>query len=182
MLWMLAVFVVGSGAVSAPASGLGNRLLEAAPGQTLRYSVGDQAQVAEVSREGLFSGQVSLRKLPGRLDGSIGGEAVTMRLEPNRLDGHIGDNPIGLDLVRSGDQLRIMGSFGVRAVALEVRAGSIDGQVGPCFFRLAPEQGIYFGQVSCGGPPRQVRLTVPVSLVARPDDEVAAMLVSLLAQ
>ena len=116
------------------------------------------------------------------VNGSVGGEPVTMRLEPSRLDGHIGDNPIGLDVVRAGEELRIMGTFGVRAVALEVRATGIDGQVGPCFFRLAPEQGIYFGQVSCGGPPRQVRLTIPVSLAARPDAELAAMLVSLLAQ
>jgi len=182
MLWALAVFLVGSGAVSAPPLGLGNRLLEATPGQTLRYSIGEEAQVADVSRGGLFSAEVSLRKLPGRLNGSVGGEPVTMRLEPSRVDGRIGDNPIGLDVVRSGGELRIIGTFGVRAVALEVRASRIDGQVGPCFFRLAPEQGIYLGQVSCGGPPRQVRLTVPVSLAARPDAEVAAMLVSLLAQ
>jgi hypothetical protein len=135
-----------------------------------------------VSREGLFSADVNLRKLPGRLNGSVGREPVTMKLEPNRLDGHIGDNPIGLDVVRSGEALRIMGTFGVRSVALEIRSSGIDGRVGPCFFRLAPEQGIYFGQVSCGGPPRQVRLTVPVSLVARPDAELAAMLVSLLAR
>jgi hypothetical protein len=184
MLLALAALLVGSSAISSPAStsAVNNRLLEATPGQTLRYSIGEEVQVADVSRDGFFSADVNLRKLPGRLNGSVGREPVTMRLEPNRLDGHIGDNPIGLDVIRAGDGLRIMGQFGVRAVALEVRSSSIDGQVGPCFFRLAPEQGIYFGQVSCGGPPRQVRLTLPVSLVARPDAELAAMLVAILAR
>jgi hypothetical protein len=182
MVLALAVLLVGSSAVSSAPTVVDKPLLVAAPGQTLRYSIAEEVQVADVSRNGLFSAGVTLRKLPGRLDGSVGREPVTMRLEPNRLDGRIGDDPIGLDVVRSGDELRVMGRFGVRAVALEVRSSGIDGQVGPCFFRLGPEQGIYFGQVSCGGPSRQVRLTVPVSLVARPDEELAAMLVSLLAR
>jgi hypothetical protein len=182
MLLALAVLLFGSSAVPPPPLGIDNRLLKAMPGQTLRYSIGDNVQVADVSQGGFFSADVNLRTRPGRLNGSVGRQPVTMRLEPNRLDGHIGDDPIGLDVVRSGEELQIMGRFGTRAVALQVRPSAIDGQVGPCFFRLAPERGIYFGWVSCGGPPRQVRLTLPVSLVARPDEELAAMLVSLLAR
>jgi hypothetical protein len=182
MLVALAILFVQSSAVPPPVAMLGAGVLEAAPGQTLRYAIGDDVEVANVNRDGLSSSDVNLRKTPGRLTGSVGSDSITMRLEPSRLDGRIGDNPIGLDVIRSGDGLQIMGTFGTRAVALEVRPRRIHGQVGPCFFRLAPDQGIYLGQVSCGGPPRQVRLSVPVSLVARPDDELAAMLVSLLAR
>jgi hypothetical protein len=186
MLGALAVLLAASTAGAPTPSGVGNRLLEAMPGQTLRYSVGDDVVVADVNRDGLSGTHVNLRRSPGRLTGSVGTEPVTLKLEPNRLDGHIGDNPIGLDVFRSGDaqedELQIVGQFGNRAVALDVRANRVDGQVGPCSLRLAPDQGIYFGQMSCGGPPRQVRLTVPVSLVARPDDELAAMLVAILAR
>lgn len=182
MLGALAVLLAVSTALSPSTSTVGTGLLEATPGQTLRYAVGDNVVVANVNREGLTSGDVNLRRSPRRLIGSVGAEPVTLKLEPNRLDGQVGDNPIGLDVLRTGDELQIMGQFGNRAVALDVRANRIDGRVGPCFVRLTPEQGIYFGQMSCGGPPRQVRLAVPVSLVARPDDELAAMLVSIMAR
>ena len=182
MLGALVVVVAAAAAVPPPTSTVGATLLEATPGQTLRYADGDEVVVANVNREGLSGADVNLRRSPGRLSGSVGTEPVALKLEPNRLDGHIGDNPIGLDVLRSGDELQIMGAFGNRAVALNVRANLVDGQVGPCFLRLAPQQGIYFGRISCGGPPRQVRFTVPVSLVARPDDELAAMLVSILAR
>jgi|SRR5579863_6192880 len=182
MLGALVVLLAASTASPPPASAVANRLLQAAPGQTLRYSIGDEVVVANVSRDRLSSADVNLRMFPGRVNGSVGSESVTLRLEPNRLDGQIGQRPIGLDVVRSGEALQIIGNFGARAVALDVRPDRIDGEVGPCFLRLAPEQGIYFGQVSCGGPPQQVRLSVPVSLVARPDDEFAAMLVSILAR
>jgi hypothetical protein len=182
MLLALALLLVGSTANPRPPVTVGNRLLEAAPGRTLRYSVGDEVGVAEVNRDGLVGTEVNLRKLSGRLTGSVGTQPVMMKLEPSRVEGHIGDNPIELDVVRVAETLQITGVFGDKAVALEVGSDQIDGHVGPCSLRLTPEQGIYLGQIGCGGPPRAVRLTVPASLVAQPDDELAAMLVSLLAR
>lgn len=180
----LSLLLAGSAAAPpTPAtSSIGNRLLEAAPGEVVQYSVGDRTVIARVTPEGMTSGDVTLRRFRERLSGSVGVDPIEVRLEPTRLDGHIGNDPIGLDVVRSGDSLQIMGRFGFRSVALQVEPSTIYGQVGPCWYKLTLQAGSYVGQVKCGGQPRPVRLTVPASLVARPDTEVAAMLTALLSR
>src|SRR5689334_9192640 len=97
---VLSLFLAASPVV-APAPGtssIGNRLLEAAPGEVLQYSAGDRTLMARVTREGMTSGDVTLRRFRQRLTGSVGVDPVEVRLEPGRLDGHIGNDPIGLDV------------------------------------------------------------------------------------
>lgn len=157
-------------------------LLASSPGQTLSFTIGDRVRVANVTREGLSADDVSLRRFPGHMQGEVGVEPVDFRLEPKRLEGRIGTHPIALDVVRSTDGLEVMGTFGQRAVAMEVRLSGIDAQVGPCWYSLRLVMGSYRGYVTCGAQAEPVMLTVPVALVARDDLEIAAMLTALFAR
>lgn len=181
-IWTLAVGLFaavalgpGRGAAEAP-------LLASTPGQVLSFTVGDSVRVANVSREGLSGDAVELQRSADRLRGRVGTQGVDMRLEPGRLDGSIGDHKIALDVWRSGDRLQIAGNFGERTVGMSVSFKDLHAQIGPCWYKLALVLGSYRGYVSCGGPAEQVELKVPVSLVARDDRELAAMLTALFAR
>jgi hypothetical protein len=175
---LLAVGWAQSSSLVGPA----NRFLSAAPGETLQYSTGDDVHVARVTREGMTSGDVVLRRSGDGLRGVVGAEPVALSVDPRRLAGTIGDARIALDVVRSPGRMEVVGHFGTRSVALDLRPDLIEGQVGPCWYRMPLERGAYSGRVACGGAAEPVRLTVPVSLLARPDGEIAAMVTALLAR
>jgi hypothetical protein len=52
--------------------------------------------------------------------------------------------------------------------------------VGLCRYDLSLLRGAYVGRVFCGGDPLRMTLTIPVSLAARGDVELAALLTSIL--
>ncbi len=139
-------------------------------------------RIADVTREGLSTKDVSLSLSPGHMQGVVGVESVDFRFEPKRLEGQIGDRRIALDVLRSPDGLQVVGTFGERSVAMEVRPSGIQAQIGPCWYSLPLITGSYRGSVSCGAHLEPVTLTVPVALVARDDLEIAAMLTSLFAR
>lgn len=62
-------------------------VLASSPGQTLTFTVGDRVQIADVTREGLSTKDVSLRLFPGHMQGVVGVESVDFRFEPKRLEG-----------------------------------------------------------------------------------------------
>lgn len=157
-------------------------LLAATPNQPLTFTVGAKVRVADVTREGMKDADISLRSFPGWLRGHVGAEPVQLRLEPRRVEGTLGNQPVGLDVIRSGDGLEVAGTFGSRAVAMEIRRQGIEARIGPCDYRLPFSLGHYRGVVTCGGAPASVDLTVPVALVARDDRELAAMLTALFAR
>ena len=157
-------------------------LLASSPGQTLSFTVGDRVRLANVTRDGLSTEDVSLRLFPGHMRGEVGVESVDFRFEPKRLEGQIGTHRIGLDVLRSGQELQVMGTFGERSVGMEVRLSGIHAQIGPCFYSLPLMLGSYRGYVTCGGQAVPVTLTVPAALVARGDLEIAAMLTALFAR
>ncbi|HVV53121.1 MAG TPA: hypothetical protein VHO06_25915 [Polyangia bacterium] len=157
-------------------------VLASRPGQTLTFSVGDSTRVADVTREGFSADGVVVQRAPGRLRGEVGVEPLNVELEPQRVAGTLGDHRVSLDVLRARDGLQIVGSFGARSIAIEVRPSGIHGQVGPCWYSLTRAGADYRGNVSCGGPAEMVDLKVPVSFVARDDRELAAMLTALLAR
>ncbi len=165
-------------AVSSPTI-VSGPVLAASPGRDLSFTVGDRVRMAHVTREGLSTQGISLREFPGHLQGTVGVESVDFRLEPNRVEGQIGNQPIGLDVWRSPDGLQVAGTFGQRPVAMEMRLTGIHAQVGPCWYSLPFLMGSYRGTVTCGAQVEPVTLSVPVSLAARDDLEIAAMLTAL---
>jgi len=189
MRWMATVaLVVGlglvarSGPITAADGPANGSILASSPGHDLLLTVGDDVRTAHVTREGLSSNGVTLTRFPGRLAGHVGVESVDLRIEPGRLEGQIGDRGIGLDVVRAGDVLQVMGTFGARSVAMEVRHNGIHAQIGPCWYSLSLISGSYRGSVACGARPQVLALSVPVAFVAQDDVELAAMLTALLAR
>lgn len=156
--------------------------MASSPGQTLTFTVGDRVRIADVTREGLSTKDVSLRLFPGHMQGVVGVASVDFRFEPQRLEGQLGDRQIALDVLRSHNGLEVVGTFGERSVAMEVRPTGIQAQIGPCSYSLPLISGSYQGSVTCGAHLEPVTLTVPVALVARDDLEIAAMLTSLFAR
>lgn len=157
-------------------------LLASVPNQPLTFTVGDKVQIADVTREGMTDGDISLRSFPGRLRGHVGPEPLQLRLGPHRVAGTLGNHSVGLDVVRSGTGLEVAGTFGSRSVAMEIRRQGIEAHIGPCDYRLPLSLGHYRGIVTCGGAPASVDLSIPVALVARDDRELAVMLTALLAR
>jgi hypothetical protein len=180
--WVVLAGLSGALALGAPRAAAETPLLAAKPGQDLSFTVGNNVHVANITREGLSSDGVELRRSADHLRGRVGAEPVDIRLEPERLDGSIGDHKIALDVWRSGDRLQIAGEFGERTVGMSVSLKDLHAQVGPCWYKLTEVLGSYWGYMSCGGPAEQVELKVPVSLVARDDRELAAMLTALFAR
>lgn len=182
------MFIVVALAVGRPALAAGSPassdapLLASTPNQPLTFTIGDKAQVADVTRDGLVDANVSLRVSPGRLHGHVGADPVDLRLEPRRVAGTLGDQPVGLDVIRSGRTLEVAGTFGARSVAMDIAHDGVEAQIGPCDYHLRLSVERYRGFVTCGGGPASVDLIVPVALVARDDRELAAMLTALLAR
>ena len=181
---MVVVAIVATAPTAAPrsTSSVETRLLASEPGESMLFAVGDDAQSFHVWREGITGVAVNLRRSPGHLSGNVGSEPVDLVLASPRISGTIGDHAVSLDVLRSDNQMRIVGHFGARAIALDVQMGRIDGDVGPCSYRLPLKSGRYRGQIACGGEPEPVRLDIPVALVARSDVELAAMLTAVLAR
>jgi hypothetical protein len=175
-------FASGAPTGAAPASSIQNRVLAASPGDVMTLTVGDEAHAFTVSREGLRGEGIELRAFPGHLRGHVGRESVDMSLASPRITGLIGDREISLDMLPARQGLRVAGRFGAREVALTARPEQIDGAIGPCLYRMRLSNGTYAGDVACGGEPVHVVLDVPAALVARPDVELAAILVALLAR
>ena len=169
-------------AMAAPASSIENRVLAARPGDTLSFTVGDDIQVFNVTREALVGDSVELQRFPGHLRGRVGSEPIDLALEAPRITGRIGVQPVSLDMLPSKDGIQVAGRFGAREIAVHFRVAAIDGAVGPCRYQLKLTHGEYQGDVGCGAEPEQVRLQVPVALVARSDAELTAMLVAILAR
>ena len=169
-------------AIVSPSTSDRGPLLASSPGNTLTFTVGDRVRIADVTREGLSTKDVSLRLFPGHMQGVVGVESVDFRFEPQRLEGQIGNRRIALDVLRSTNGLQVVGTFGERSVAMEVRLSGIHAQIGPCWYSLPLITGSYQGSVTCGAQLEPVTLTVPVALVARDDLEIAAMLTSLFAR
>lgn len=185
MRWMAtAALVIGLGpvAVSGPTRAADGLNLASAPGSELSFRVGNDVRIAQITREGLSSDSVSLRRFPGHLRGEVGVESVDLRIEPGRLEGQIGDRRIALDLVHAADALQVMGTFGERSVAMEIRRQGIHAQIGPCWYSLSLMLGTYRGSVACGGQPQPVALSVPVAFVAQDDAGIAAMLTAMFAR
>lgn len=180
--WALAAALSGAVGLGASRGAAQAPLLASSPGQVLSFTVGDNVRVANVSREGFAGDGVVLDRSADRLRGRVGTQPVQIRLDPERLDGTIGDHKIALDVWRAGDRLQIAGDFGERTVAMSVSFRDIHAQIGPCWYKLGLVLGTYRGYVSCGGPAEQVQLKVPVSLVARDERELAAMLTALFAR
>ena len=155
-------------------------LLAATPGGQLTYSAADRVRIADVTRDGITGADLALRRSPGGLSGNVGTDPVDLRLEPNRIDGTVGDRQVGLDVVRKGGTLQVAGMFGDRSLVMEIRHDVIHAQVGPCAYTLPLVLGRYRGAVACGGTPIAVELSLPASLVARDDRELAAMLTAVL--
>ncbi|HVZ73140.1 MAG TPA: hypothetical protein VHJ20_12250 [Polyangia bacterium] len=150
------------------------------PGSAVEYELGDAQNLAYVQRDRLDSVDVQLRRRGSRLDGRIKRLRVELELNDGQIVGVFGDRSISLRTERLRGQLRIDGMFGARAIALTLDPQALLGEVGLCRFSLAQRRGSYVGHVFCGGDPLRVRLTIPVSLAARGDVELAAMLTSLL--
>jgi hypothetical protein len=163
-------------------SSIRDRLLATQPGADLLFELGDDARVFEVTRDALTGDGLELRRFPGHLRGHVGSEPVDLVLAPPRITGQLGDHEISLDMLPTRPGVRVVGRFGARAIGLAIRVEAIEGEVGPCRYRLALVRGQYDGQVGCGGGPERVRLSVPVAFVARSDAEVAAMLIAIFAR
>jgi len=181
---IFAALVSLGGLDTAPAAGVSveNRLLAAEPGQTMSFAVGDRDEVARVDRDGFTSPDIELRRSPNRLRGHVGAESAELVLGPGRITGQIGDSPVSLDVLRSGNRLRIEGQFGSRAIALDIRPGAVAGMAGPCLYDLTLQGAGYRGRVTCGAAPKPVRLRVAAAFVAQSDVEIAAILTALLAR
>jgi hypothetical protein len=145
-------------------------------------TIGDDIHVFDVTRETLVGDNVELQRFPGHLRGRVGSEPVDFALEPPRITGKIGAHRVSLDVLPSKEGLQVAGHFGARDIAVHFRIAGIDGDVGPCRYQLKLTRAEYQGEVGCGGEPEQVRLQVPVALVARSETELAAMLVAVLAR
>jgi hypothetical protein len=180
--WLRAAPVAGRPAVAAQISSAEHRILAAQPGHALVLAVGDDIRVLDVRRDGVSGGGLELSESPGHLRGRIGTESIELALATPRITGKLGDHRVSLDMLPASEGIRVAGRFGEREVALFMRLSGIDGEVGPCRYHLELRRSEYVGQVGCGGTPEDVRLAVPVALVARSDVEVAAMLVAVFAR
>jgi hypothetical protein len=171
-------------AALAPLS-IDTQLLSPQPGTDLTLVIGDASREISVSREGVLGPGVELhRSGSSEVRGDVGTESVIARLEPGRVDGTIGDHAIALDVLRSPRLLRIDGRFGEKAIVLDIDPNRIAGEVGACLYNLSlqPESNAYVGHVLCGGTREDVRLTVPTSLLARGDAELATLITAILAR
>lgn len=156
-------------------------ILSAAPGHSVTYEIGDALNMAYVERDRMSSVDLLLRLQGVRFQGRIGRQQVEMTMEGSRIDGKIGERPIALSAERTGAQLHIDGMFGSRTISLTVDPRSLRGQVGPCQYELALQRRAYAGRVFCGsGAPLRMRLKIPVSLAAKGDVELSALLAALL--
>jgi hypothetical protein len=81
---------------------------------------------------------------------------------------------------RVQDALSVTGAFGARTVSLSLGLRSVAGRVGPCQYQLTFDRAAYVGWVGCGGRPETVRLSIPATLAARSDAEIAALMTPLL--
>jgi hypothetical protein len=169
-------------AIGAPTSSVESPTLAASPGGTLTFTVGDEVRAIDVSRDGVTGDGIELREFPGHLRGHVGSEPVDLALAAPRISGQIGDLPVSLDMLPTKNGLRVAGRFGEREVALVAGPRAIDADVGPCRYRLILSGVAYVGQIACGAAPEDVRLEIPVSLVAKSDAEILAMLVAILAR
>jgi hypothetical protein len=167
---------------AAPPVSPNRRTLAAQPGEALNLTIGNDASVAHVDRDGLTSQTVDLHRSGAGMDGHVGVAAVSLTFGPGRVTGQIGDDPVALDVVRVSGALRVMGRFGIRRVALELAPQVIGGDLGSCFYVLQLQATDYGGEVSCGGQPQSVQLQIPVALIERPDVEIAALLTAVLAR
>lgn len=173
--------VSGAGASGVGASDQDDaQIVATRPGNTVDYEVGDALNMAYVERDRLVSVDVILRRVRSRFHGQIGHQPVEITMEGSHIGGHIGNRTIVLLAVRASGQLHVDGMFGARSIALVVDPRSLRGQVGLCRYELSLQRGAYAGRVFCGGAPLRMSLTIPVSLAARGDVEVAVLLTSLL--
>lgn len=168
-------------AAAAPAS-VDNRILAARPGDTLIFGLGDRSSHFHVSRQDIQGDQLYLRRFPGHLRGHVSAEPVDLAVIPPAITGFLGDRTVMLEVLTGEIGLDIAGHFGFREVRLSLEMDRIRGEVGPCRYELDLHRGTYEGHVGCGGPPERVSLIVPVTFVARPTAEIAAMLVAILAR
>jgi hypothetical protein len=168
--------------VAAPPVSPSRRTLAAQPGDALLLTVGDDASVAHVDRDGLTSQSVDLHRSGTGLEGHVGVASVSLGFGPGRITGQIGDDPVALDVVRVPGALHVMGRFGIRRVAFELAPQVVGGDLGSCFYSLRLQTTDYAGDVTCGGQPQPVQLQIPVALIERSDVELAALLVAVLAR
>jgi hypothetical protein len=169
-------------AIGAPTSSVETRTLAASPGRTLLFAVGDDVRVIDVSRDGVTGDGIELREFPEHLRGHVGTEPVDLALAAPRISGQIGEHTVSLDMLPTARGLRVAGRFGERQVALSAGPAAIDADVGPCRYHLTLSDSAYSGQIACGAAPEDVRLEIPVSLVAKSDAEILALLVAILAR
>jgi hypothetical protein len=169
-------------AAPVPRASVDNRILAARPGDTLIFGLGDRSSHFHVSREDIQGDRLYLRRFPGHLRGQVSAEPVDLALSPPRITGVLGDRNVMLEVIAGQVGLDIAGHFGFREVRLTLEMDRIRGEVGPCRYDLTCRRGIYEGHVDCGGPPERVSLIVPVTFIARPTTEIAAMLVAILAR
>jgi hypothetical protein len=155
-------------------------VLATQPGGTLSFEVGNALNVARIDREGVSSVDVKLRRSGDRLRGRVGRQPVSMVMEGSSVTGTVGDRPVQLLAQRVGDSLSVTGAFGARAISLRLGLRSLAGQVGPCQYQLTFDRTAYRGWVACGGRPEGVRLSIPATLAARTDAEIAAIMTPLL--
>jgi hypothetical protein len=172
----------GAGELQPPieVSSVADRVLAARPGDSLFFVVGDRITTARVDRGGISSRGLTLRLSGDRLQGVVGGQRVDIRLRSPRIEGRIGRLEIALEVGRSEGALKVTGRFGARAVSEALAPAAVNAEVGPCRYALKFQRTEYAGQVTCGGQPEPVHLSVPAALVARSDVEIAALLTALL--
>ena len=166
-------------ASQAPAVSVENRAVASQPGNVLTLEVGAQTTFTAVDRDRVQSRAIDLQRIGEHLRGFVGDEESDLRIERTRVSGHVGMRPVALEVSRTGGGLDVHGVFGGRAIALAIEPTSIDGDAGPCHYKLKNRRGDYVGTADCGGAPTQVRLQLPVALVTRTDPELAAILVAL---
>ena len=155
-------------------------MLAAQPGNTLTLEVGAQTSFTAVDRDHVAGRAVDLQRVGDHLRGFVGDEESDLLPAPAA-------SPATSARTRwrscssAGRRLTINGIFGRRAVALSLQPHSIDGDVGPCRYKLRNQVGNYVGTAACGGRPTPVRLDLPVALVTRTDAELAAIVTALFA-
>jgi hypothetical protein len=163
-------------------SSVEERALAARPGDSLLLMVGDRITVARVDRTGITSRGIHLQLTGTRLRGDVGGQHVTLDLSEGHVAGRIGAGEVSLAVSRGEASLNVDGHFGARGISLRLNPAAVTAEVGPCRYVLKFYRNEYTGQVGCGGEPEPVHLSVPASLVARGDVELAALFTSLIAR
>jgi len=132
---------------------------------------------ANLSGDGLFGPDVSVRRVPHGYRGTTLGRVVDIDFaQQDKVEGVFGSGPVSLKWAPDDGGLRIRGLFGGQISNLLITPEKIDGTMGDCTYQMARDGALYRGFQRCLGiTQRDSVLELPPDVVEKPLNERVAL-------